>query len=621
MSLPNSAKRTGTGGGLDDARCRFLNHAADGNLEGAVAVAMDLYGAGVEAGDIVHELLRPAQVEVGRRWAHNEWGVAEERLTTQAATTALTLIDSSTRRTHGHGNLLVACVEEEAHVLPARILASDLRRAGWRVSFLGDSVPAVELRGFAARQQFDAVLLSCVTPLSLIPTVHSVTAIHQLGVPVIVGGRAFGGELTRAERVGADGYASNAAGVARLLEHPPRVRRQSDGAGASEQEQWAVLETNRHDIADQATRRLDIGVADASVFRTQLHRLVRVAAAAVVVEDDRVFDCYVDWLVDFCRTRGWNEALVYELCRSLSPVVSDYSAKATQLLGRTQDRLADHFDQSPQHGTIGPKRVRASERTTPAASNEPARLAAVASYETCLSDPDLELQELAGMAATLCETPVAWIGLLGEESQWFPAAHGVHLHELPRELAICTLPVAQAELVVIPDLASDERFADHPLVLSESRWRFYAGAPLTVGGLAVGTLAVLDYRPRLLRLDEQRHLMTLAREAMGKLELRRLAQRQVDRPAPTAMSRPEAQQLLEHVIDLRNVDDGSRTPSLGTRDIARLLNVSTRTVINWATQGKLPALKTAGGHYRFSSEAVIEFLVRSEGMAESALHV
>src|SRR5439155_7958282 len=120
-------------------------------------VAVELAAGGVDADGIAHELLRPVQVEAGRRWAHNEWGVAEERVTTRAATAALTLMDSARPRAEGHGHLVVACVEEEEHELPARILAADLRSAGWRVSFLGESVPATELRIFAARHHLDAV--------------------------------------------------------------------------------------------------------------------------------------------------------------------------------------------------------------------------------------------------------------------------------------------------------------------------------------------------------------------------------------------------------------------------------------------------------------------------------
>src|SRR4051794_5237223 len=100
------ANRPASTGRLDEARRRFLHHAGEGDLEAAVAVAVELASDAVDADDIAHELLRPVQVEAGRRWAHNEWGVAEERVTTRAATASPTLIDSALPRAEGHGHLL-----------------------------------------------------------------------------------------------------------------------------------------------------------------------------------------------------------------------------------------------------------------------------------------------------------------------------------------------------------------------------------------------------------------------------------------------------------------------------------------------------------------------------------
>src|SRR5437763_1634138 len=152
---------------LRESRDRFLSHAGTGDLQGAIAVAMDAHADGMDANTLIHGLLIPAQVEVGERWARNEWGVAQERVATQAATAALILLNRESHNHSAHGHLLVTCVEGERHELPARMLAADLRRAGWNVSFLGDAVPAAEVRRFAAHRQLDAVLLSATGPESL----------------------------------------------------------------------------------------------------------------------------------------------------------------------------------------------------------------------------------------------------------------------------------------------------------------------------------------------------------------------------------------------------------------------------------------------------------------------
>src|SRR3954451_8934090 len=143
--VPSPTERTfgagleSTGHVLLESRARFLAHAGTGDLQAAIAVAMDAYAEGIDASTVIHDLLAPVQVEVGERWARHEWGVAQERVATQAATAALVLLNKELHHQSAHGHLLVTCVEGERHELPARMLAGDLRRAGWNVSFLGDA--------------------------------------------------------------------------------------------------------------------------------------------------------------------------------------------------------------------------------------------------------------------------------------------------------------------------------------------------------------------------------------------------------------------------------------------------------------------------------------------------
>jgi GAF domain-containing protein len=80
--------------------------------------------------------------------------------------------------------------------------------------------------------------------------------------------------------------------------------------------------------------------------------------------------------------------------------------------------------------------------------------------------------------------------------------------------------VAANEVLVSEDVTEDPRFADDPLVL-EKGIRFYAGAPLrTSAGLVIGTLCVIDTRPREFpELDRQR-LQDMANELMRQIERR-----------------------------------------------------------------------------------------------------
>ena len=74
---------------------------------------------------------------------------------------------------------------------------------------------------------------------------------------------------------------------------------------------------------------------------------------------------------------------------------------------------------------------------------------------------------------------------------------------------------------VIQDALNDPRVAMHPMVLGEPGLRFYAGAPLvTPQGLVMGTVCVLDTKPRTLTPAQNQTLCNLAEAVMRLLLLR-----------------------------------------------------------------------------------------------------
>jgi two-component system, cell cycle sensor histidine kinase and response regulator CckA len=100
----------------------------------------------------------------------------------------------------------------------------------------------------------------------------------------------------------------------------------------------------------------------------------------------------------------------------------------------------------------------------------------------------------------------------------------VTLNETSRDISFCSHAIKQHDLFIIPDATQDARFADNPLVTSDPKIRFYAGAPLiTPDGYALGSLCVIDKVPRELRQEQKQALRVLARHVMMQLELRRHA--------------------------------------------------------------------------------------------------
>ncbi|WP_052215195.1 PAS domain S-box protein [Belnapia sp. F-4-1] len=182
---------------------------------------------------------------------------------------------------------------------------------------------------------------------------------------------------------------------------------------------------------------------------------------------------------------------------------------------------------------------------TDAAKVEASRLAVLRRYAILDTPAEAAFDRLAALACELLETPMAMVSLIDETRQWFKARIGTDLREVRRELAFCdhTIRGGPDEVLVVPDLEADPRFASNPLVAGSPHLRFYAGAPLVgPGGEVLGTVSVLSTKPRPEGLSEaeRRGLRNLAAMATDELELRLQS-----RLSREAMVRAEAARAAE----------------------------------------------------------------------------
>ena len=159
--------------------------------------------------------------------------------------------------------------------------------------------------------------------------------------------------------------------------------------------------------------------------------------------------------------------------------------------------------------------------------NEMARLDALRSYGILDSMCEENLDSLTRLAARLTESPTALISLVDADRQWFKSRVGLDSSETPRDLAFCAHAILTPdEPTVVADALLDARFVDNPMVTGPLGLRSYTGVPLVnPEGHALGTLCVLDFKPRVLATDALDTLKVLAQAVMTTLELRRTMRR------------------------------------------------------------------------------------------------
>lgn len=177
--------------------------------------------------------------------------------------------------------------------------------------------------------------------------------------------------------------------------------------------------------------------------------------------------------------------------------------------------------------------------------NDIARVDELRSYQILDTLPEAEFNEIVELAAAICNTPASMITFIDANRQWYKAFVGVDFQETPRELNFCEATFSNPdEVLVVGDMTKDERFMNHPLVCNAPNVRFYAGAPLqTPKGFVLGTLCILDDKPRTISEKEVRALKLLSERVMKLLEMHKTVVHQQERLETSAV-------LLKKLTDL-----------------------------------------------------------------------
>jgi diguanylate cyclase (GGDEF)-like protein/PAS domain S-box-containing protein len=172
--------------------------------------------------------------------------------------------------------------------------------------------------------------------------------------------------------------------------------------------------------------------------------------------------------------------------------------------------------------------------------NEIERLAAFRDLHILDTPAEPHFDAVCTAASALFSVPIALVSLIDSDRQWFKAKCGIDVEGTPRELAFCTYAILRDDVLVVEDATADPRFANNPLVTGEQSIRFYAGAPLVLrSGIRVGTLCVIDRKPRSFSDLQKTQLQDFARIVVAHVELHRA--RLVIEAALEERTRSEAQ--------------------------------------------------------------------------------
>ena len=154
--------------------------------------------------------------------------------------------------------------------------------------------------------------------------------------------------------------------------------------------------------------------------------------------------------------------------------------------------------------------------------NEDERIKLLESYSILDTLPEIDYDNLTAIAAEICGTPISLISFVDKERQWFKSHHGLNVSETPRDYSFCAYAINDPDNVfIIDDSRKDVRFYDNPIVSGDPNVIFYAGVPLiNENGLPLGTLCVIDHKPKTLTPNQIRSLKALSDQTMKLLDLR-----------------------------------------------------------------------------------------------------
>ncbi|MDQ0795776.1 B12-binding domain-containing protein [Streptomyces sp. B1I3] len=321
------------------------------NEHAAAQVVFTALDDGIDAEAVLLDVIAPVQARVGSEWAANRLGVAQEHAASAIAERIIAALahHPAVRVTPRLGRVTVACVDQEWHVLPARLLAEVLTLRGWQVDFLGAQVPTPQLVAHLHSNGADVVALSSSLPARL-PTAHAaITACQAAGVPVLAGGAAFGPDGRYARRLGADAWAPDARSAARRIADripvpvPAAGRQQIDDLPHLGDQEYTLVVRSRPQLVRAVLTQLESRFPAAAAYteRQREHtaqdiaHIVEYLGVALYMDDGELFTGFLAWTAGILEARRVPAASLPPVLDVLETELKDFP-RSTRLLGQAR---------------------------------------------------------------------------------------------------------------------------------------------------------------------------------------------------------------------------------------------------------------------------------------------
>lgn len=289
----------------------YLSALESGRRADALNLIRGLRADGEDVLTIMREVLAPAQLRVGELWMQDRWSVAQEHVATAISEAALNMLaverEAEADAPPDAPLVLVGCVEQEWHALPALMVAEHLRADGLAVSYLGANSSAQHLVRHVHETGPQAVLLSCSLSTFLPLARRQIEAVRETGTPVVVGGAAFDPAGKRAAVLGANGFAASGPEAAAVVRSLPAAVSAPEPLTHPGAEEANLVFGDREDLADEIERLLfqalgrSGGPTNAdddswlAVLDDQMPHLVGSVAGALVTGDSSIVADALVW--------------------------------------------------------------------------------------------------------------------------------------------------------------------------------------------------------------------------------------------------------------------------------------------------------------------------------------